>query len=165
GIGGGSAGLIGQLASLEICDYRIDSVMVNYSTAESGIFAGAQTAGNIGAGILKRFIVTFDYPNETVYFKPVSHFDQLNRIRNMAGLALERSGDTIVVAEILPGRSADKLLIAGDRVVSIAGEAADAMTVERANRLLTGARDSKVMLEILRDGKKINVELMLDSLY
>ena len=165
GIGGGSAGLIGQLSTLEICDYRIDSVMVNYSTSETGIFAGAQTAGNIGAGILKRFIVTFDYPNEVVYFQPVSRFNQLNRIRNMAGLELKRDGDRMLVADILPGRSADKLLISGDRIIAIGGEKADGMPIERANQLLTGARDAKVMMEVLRDGKKISVELMLDSLY
>ena len=61
---------------------------------------------NIGAGILKRFIVTFDYPNEVVYFQPVSRFNQLNRIRNMAGLELKRDGDGMLVADILPGRSA-----------------------------------------------------------
>ncbi len=165
GIGGGSSGLIGELSALELCDYRIDSVLVNYSTSESGIFSGAQTAGNIGAGILKRFIVTFDYPTESVYFRPTAHFDQLNRIRNMGGIALSKSGQSLMVADVLPGRPADGVLKTGDRLLAIDGRPAGEMTLAEANSALIGGKNSRVVIDILRGNEKISVELMLDSLY
>ncbi len=165
GIGGGSSGLIGELAALELCEYRVDSVLVNYSTTESGIFAGAQTAGNIGAGILKRFIVTFDYPTESVYFKPTAHFEQLNSIRNMGGVALSKSGQQLMVDEVLAGRPADGLLRAGDRILAIDGRSADELTLSEANSALIGGKNSRVIIDILRGNEKISVELILDSLY
>ncbi len=165
GIGGGSSGLIGELGALELCEHRVDSVLVNYSTSESGIFAGAQTAGNIGAGILKRFKVTFDYPTESVYFKPTAHFEQLNRIRNMGGVALAMSGNQLMVGDVLPGRPADGLLKTGDRIVAIDGRSADEMTLSEANSALIGGKNSRVIIDILRGNEKISVELILDSLY
>lgn len=165
GIGGGSSGLIGEIASFELCEYRLDSVLVNFSTAGTGIFAGEQTAGNIGAGVLKRFVLTFDYPSEAVYFRPVAQFDQLNRIRNMAGFEIKQVGESLTVASVLSGRGAEALLKSGDRLVSIDGKSTVGMTVARANQLLVGARNSRVYVETEREGKIINVELILDSLY
>lgn len=165
GIGGGSTGLIGQLSALELCDYRIDSVLVNYSTSETGIFSGAQTAGNIGAGILKRFIVTFDYPEEAVYFKPITDFNRINRIHNMAGFAMKKSGETLVVTEILPGRYAAETMKIGDRITAINGRSAAALTVAQADAALIGERNSSVVIDILRGNEKISIDLMLDSLY
>lgn len=165
GIGGGSSGLIGELPSLELCEYRIDSVLVNYSTSESGIFAGAQTAGNIGAGVLKRFIVTFDYLTESIYFKPIEQFDRLNNIRNMAGIVLANSGDAIIVTDVIPGRPGDGLLKVGDRVSAVDGRSADGMSVAEINAALIGGKYSRVIIDILRGNEKINVELILDSLY
>ncbi len=165
GIGGGSSGLIGELSALELCDYRIDSFLVNYSTSETGIFSGAQTAGNIGAGVLKRFIVTFDYPNETVYFKPVSNFVQLNSIRNMAGIQLRQAGDTLLIHGVLAEHSSAEFVKPGDRVLAIAGKSTIGMTAREANQQLIGARNSRVAVNIVRANEELSVELMLDSLY
>ncbi len=165
GIGGGSSGLIGELPALELCDYRIDSVLVNYSTSESGIFAGAQTAGNIGAGVLKRFIVTFDYPTESIYFKPTDQFDRLSTIRNMAGIVLAKSEDAIIVSDVIQGRPGDGLIQVGDRIAAIEGRSTDGMSVAEINSALIGGKYSRVIIDILRGKEKINVELILDSLY
>lgn len=165
GIGGGSSGLIGELPALELCDYRIDSVLVNYSTSESGIFAGAQTAGNIGAGVLKRFIVTFDYPTESVYFKPIEQFERLNTIRNMAGIVITKSDDSLIVSDVIPGRPGDGLLRVGDRIIAIDGRSANRMSLAEVNSELIGGKYSRVIIDILRGNEKINVEVILDSLY
>ena len=165
GIGGGSAGLIGEISSLELCEYRLDSVLVNFSTSSAGIFAGEQTAGNIGAGVLKRFVVTFDYPGEAVYFKPVSNFNQFNRVRNMAGIEIAQKGDRLIVVSVVRGRSAEGLLKSGDRIVSIGGKPATGMNVAQANHLLVGARNSHVYVEVERNDETISAELILDSLY
>ncbi len=68
GVGGSVTGVVGVLPSLSVCNERLDSLTVSFSTAESGVFAGSTTAGNIGVGLLKRFRLTFDYGRERVYF-------------------------------------------------------------------------------------------------
>ena len=42
------------------------------TTDKGGSNADDNLAGNIGGGILKRFVVTFDYEHNTMYLKPIA---------------------------------------------------------------------------------------------
>ncbi len=165
GIGGGSAGLIGILPSLDLCGYDLDSLTVSYSLAETGIFAGERTAGNIGAGVLKRFRVTFDYENEKLYLAPSERYELLNSVRNMLGISLTSSADTLVVDRVVPQSPADGLLDSGDRLLSLNETSLVGMVRPEAERMMTGSRGEQVTLQVLRAGKSLKVKLMLDNLY
>ncbi len=165
GIGGGSAGLFGVLASLDLCGYDLDSLTVSYSLAETGIFAGERTAGNIGAGVLKRFRVTFDYENEKLYLAPGERFVLLNAVRNMIGISLTSAGDTLVVDRVVPQSPADGLLESADRILSLNETSLLGIARAEAERLMTGNRGEQISLQVMRAGKSMKVKLMLDNLY
>jgi hypothetical protein len=46
--------------------------VVGMSLDKGGSFADPSLSGNIGGGILKRFVITFDYGHNTLYLKPVA---------------------------------------------------------------------------------------------
>jgi S1-C subfamily serine protease len=50
---------------------KIPGVVTSLSTQKKGSFADASYQGNIGGGVLKRFVVTFDYAHQIMYLKPL----------------------------------------------------------------------------------------------
>jgi outer membrane lipoprotein-sorting protein len=165
GIGGGSSGLVGLLPSLELCHSRLESLYVSFSTSESGIFAGANTAGNIGAGILKGFTVTFDYNRESVYFRESAELGFLKRIRNMAGIEIAEMGKAVMITGVLPGRAGDSLLLVSDEIIAIDGAKVEGKPIDEVNRLLIGERGTAATLKIKRGGGTLLVRIVFDSLY
>ena len=72
GVGGPTTAFVIHGGLLKIGDCRCRGPLVLLSTDKGGANAERQLAGNIGGGILKRFVVTFDYEHNTMYLKPVA---------------------------------------------------------------------------------------------
>ncbi len=66
GVGGPSRSRVLRGGVLKIGpSIEVDNPVVGMGTDKAGAFADPSIAGNIGGGILKRFVVTFDYANNT----------------------------------------------------------------------------------------------------
>jgi Aspartyl protease/PDZ domain len=73
GVGGASRSHVIRGGVLKIGDaISIDGTIVGVGRDKKGSFADPTIAGNIGGGVLKRFVVTFDYGNKVLYLKPVA---------------------------------------------------------------------------------------------
>ncbi|HEX4301268.1 MAG TPA: aspartyl protease family protein [Rhizomicrobium sp.] len=74
GVGGPSRAhtVRGGILKIGAAGIEIDHPVTGFGTDTAGAFADPSLSGNIGGGILKRFVVTFDYAHNTMYFKPVS---------------------------------------------------------------------------------------------
>jgi len=72
GVGGPTKSYVIHGGTLMVGTVAVDKPLVLLSTDKAGSDAGSETAGNIGGGILKRFVVTFDYQRNTMYLKPVT---------------------------------------------------------------------------------------------
>jgi len=164
GVGGTSKGLVAILDRLDLCGYQQDSIWTGFSASNKGIFSGASTAGNIGAGILKRFRVTFDYNAGKVYFQPVNDYDHLSRVRNMAGLALNKLQNLTVVTFVMPGHAASDVLDSGDVLLKVDDADTDTLSVAQINRLLVGSGRT-VKVEFERGGKHHSGKFHLESYF
>jgi len=69
GVGGPSRAYVMRGATMTLGPVQIDDIVTGLSTQAKGAFAGAEYDGNVGSGILKRFIVTFDYDHQIMYLK------------------------------------------------------------------------------------------------
>lgn len=165
GVGGSTTGLIGMLPSLVLCGTRLDSILANFSTSGSGIFAGANTAGNIGSGILKGFAVTLDYGRESVYFRESPGMELLRHTRNMAGIEIARTASGISVVSVLAGKPAEGVLKPSDLILAIDGIDLKQKSIDEINHLLIGDRGSDVVLRIKRGNGTLLVKIAYDSLY
>lgn len=65
GVGGPTRAYVTRGTEMTLGQIRIDNVVTNMSTQDRGGLSGF-----VGGGILKRFIVTFDYDHQTMYLKP-----------------------------------------------------------------------------------------------
>lgn len=72
GVGGPARGYVTRGGELMLGDVKIPTTVASLSLQEKGSFSDASYAANVGGGILKRFIVTFDYEHRIMYLKPAT---------------------------------------------------------------------------------------------
>jgi len=59
-------------------------------------------AGNVGAGVLKRFNITFDYPHQQLIFERNANYGKLD-VFDRSGMWLNQSGETFEVMDVIAG--------------------------------------------------------------
>jgi hypothetical protein len=96
-----------------------ETTTIEYPVAAGDIVAGI---GNIGNAFLSQFIVTFDFPNSTIYLDPISD-DGTVAPPTIPGATVGWDGTNAIVSSIAVGSDADKAgLKVGDVVTEVDGE-------------------------------------------
>ncbi|HEV3156963.1 MAG TPA: aspartyl protease family protein [Candidatus Baltobacteraceae bacterium] len=72
GIGGATASSLVNLPMLRIGHATMHDVPADLMLETGGAFADRFDAGNVGLAVIRRFIVTFDFPEDAIYMKPVT---------------------------------------------------------------------------------------------
>jgi hypothetical protein len=161
GVGGVSAGRLGR-ATLQFGAYTIPDLITDLSTQTKGAFADPFTAANIGAGVWKRFAVTFDYGRQTMTLVPNAAFDQ-RETYDRSGAFLIRQGGKILVVDVRPGTpAADAGLLKGDAVVTVGGTDAASLGLDGVRERFRGAPGTAIPLTLSpKDGSTRTVTLTL----
>lgn len=166
GIGGPSRAVVLRGDSLVIGPYTISHPIAEYSTDKGGAFVDASLAGNIGAGILKRYVVTLDYDHLLLYLKPISgrapDLDTFDR----AGLWFNQDPSGFKVIDVMKGTPADQAGIEpGDVITAVDGKPAAGVHVyDLRLRLRNEAPGTVVALRLTRTGETKDVKVTLRDL-
>jgi membrane-associated protease RseP (regulator of RpoE activity) len=166
GIGGPTKSHVIRGTGLVIGDQHVDAPVVLLSTATKGSDADASQSGNIGGGVLKRFVVTLDYEHQKMYLKPVTQpvadLDSFDR----SGLWINKSATGYSVVDVTKGTPADAAgLKAGDEIVSVDGKPATATPLyETRARLRNDAPGTVVKFTVKRGGETKDVSVTLRDL-
>jgi hypothetical protein len=166
GIGGPSRSLALRGSTLQIGPYTINGPVVEVSTDKGGAFADASQSGNIGAGILKRYVVTLDYEHMTLYLKPATtaaaDLDTFDR----AGMWFNQSADGYAVVDVTKGSPAETAgLKTGDSIVAVDGKPATGIPVyEMRQRLRDEAPGTSVTFMVKSGGATKDVRVTLRDL-
>jgi predicted aspartyl protease len=75
GLGGPVYGDVFTLPSLNVLGTHLGAVVTRASRQTAGVFTGSDQGGSIGGGVLKRFNIVYDYPNERMIAWPSKYFD------------------------------------------------------------------------------------------
>lgn len=75
GIGGSTATISAIVNELDVGGYRLFNRYTNLMQSDRGAFADRFDAGNIGMGVLRNFVVTYDLANARVYMQRGAAFD------------------------------------------------------------------------------------------
>jgi hypothetical protein len=123
GIGGPTRSVVMRGAPLRIGPLTVEHPIAELSTDTAGSNSDAALAGNIGAGILKRFVVTLDYGHLTIYLKPIKGaIDDLDTF-DRAGLWLNDDPSGFTVIDVMPGSpAADAGIKDGEIITAIDGK-------------------------------------------
>lgn len=137
GIGGPTRSVALRGATLRIGTTQVTSPVVELSTDKAGAMADAAISGNIGAGILKRFVVTLDYGRTTLYLKPLNapmaDLDTFDR----AGMWFNEGSDGYKIVDVTKGAPADAAgLKVDDQIVAVDGKPAKSIPLYEMRRRL-----------------------------
>lgn len=97
GLSGTIYGKRAKIKGLVLGQFELENPTVSYPDSASIVFARkfSERNGSLGASILKRFTVVFDYKNKKIAFKKGSHFKTPFRY-NMSGIELVHNGKVLV---------------------------------------------------------------------
>ena len=166
GVGGPSTGYVTRGRTMTLGSVVIDNVVATLTNQDKGVFSGSDYSGNVGGGILKRFVVTFDYGNQTLYLKPLSGPVADTGTFDRAGMWINQSAHGFKIADVTRGGPAEAAgLKTGDTITEVDGKPAmDIHLYDLRQRLRGDAPGTLVTFTIRRGSKTKIVKVTLRDL-
>jgi hypothetical protein len=166
GVGGATRSYTERAGTLTIGSLAIAKPVVQLASDTGGAMAEGGIAGNIGAGILKRYVLTLDYEHNVAYFKPIAGpLDDLDTF-DRAGLWLNRHARGFKVIDVTAGApAAEAGFQAGDIVTSVDDKPATSIALyDLRYRLRNDAPGTHVRFTIDRKGASREIDVTLRDL-
>lgn len=163
GVGGPSRGVPVRFGTVALGDAQVAGIAGNLSTARSGALSDADLSGNVGSGLLKHFIVTFDYDGRAMYLQPAPTpvaADNHDRL----GAWINRTPDGgLEIVAVTPDSAADHAGLApGDRLIKVNGQQASARTLPEWRALFRDtAPGTPLRLTVRRNGRTLEADATL----
>ncbi len=155
--------VVGRLREMQLAKYTAQDTLVTFSRADLPGAGDSELAGAIGAGLLARFTVVFDYAHQQLIVAPNSHFPSDDQ-EDKSGISVVAKGNalkTFEVIQVAPGTPAAKAGIEkGDLIAGIDGDPAADLTLAEIRELFRQI-GHKYTLVIDRQGqsKQITIEM------
>ncbi|HTW74967.1 MAG TPA: aspartyl protease family protein [Steroidobacteraceae bacterium] len=165
GVGGSVRTLLTRVQSLSIGPFTLDRPLTELHFASAGAFASAQIAGNLGAQIFRNFVLTFDYPHHALYLRKSPQFGAQVPY-NRSGLLLDAGADGGLVVAAVDDASpaAEAGLRLRDRLLAVDGRAVRSRDFAQVTRQLSRPAGTQLMLDVLRRGAHLRLQLTLQEL-
>jgi len=166
GTGGPSREYTFRGDTLSIGQVSVTGLVTGLSEDKGGAFADPTIAGNIGGGVLKQFVVTFDYGRRVMYLKrlsgPIADLNTFDR----AGLWFNREGDGFRIADVVAHAPADDAgLRRNDLIVTVDGQKASKIDMPALRyRIRNDPPGTAVQVEAIRGGQKVSAKVILRDL-
>ncbi|WNJ20968.1 aspartyl protease family protein [Pontibacter sp. G13] len=166
GLSGNVYGKLGRSPRLIIGDYELEGVITGYPdpTALNMVPTDTTWYGNMGAEILSRFRVIFDYHQGKIYLRKNPSFGE-DFEYNLSGLEVMAAGnefERFVIAYVRPESPAHEAgLQQDDEIISVNGQSTNGKTIEDLYGDLTKRPGKTLNLKVLRSGKMIRKKFRL----
>ena len=166
GINGVVNGSLGRINALKIANFTFTDVLSGFPefNARRAPLEGVSRNGSLGADILRRFIVTFDYPNKAMYLKKSGSYKGKFE-HDMSGLEIyvvTKNKNYYVIGRIEEGSPAEEVgLEVNDQILRIDFKDAGIYTLSEISEIFKERDGRRVFLEVLRKNERIFVLLKL----
>lgn len=160
GFSGLISGHIGRINSMKLGEVVLENVLTNYPDYEEGAAKVLLTGrnGSIGAELMRRFHMTFDYRNQLVYLKLNSAL-QSSFEHDMSGMEIymeEGKSNRFFVERIEPGSPAEELGIeAGDELLDVNFKTRESLDLQSIVQQFRAGDGRNVLLKLARRGEII----------
>jgi PDZ domain/Aspartyl protease len=163
GVGGPARSYVVRMPSVALGSITVEDPVVDLSEARSGSFSDPNFDGNVGSGLLKRFVVTFDYARQFIYLKRIEPAPADVGTFDRSGLWINAHGDGYEVMDVAAGSAAAHAgLAVGDLITLVEGRpATDGGLSDMRQRLRSGQPGTQVQLTVMRGSQTLNVTLVL----
>ncbi|HEX4096837.1 MAG TPA: aspartyl protease family protein, partial [Caulobacteraceae bacterium] len=118
GVGGPSRSYMVRLASLKLGPVEVKGVAAGLAEDKGGSGADPNYDGNVGSGLLKQFVVTFDYAHQVMYLKRITPTPPDVGTFDRSGLWINAKDGGYAVTDVAKGSAgADAGIAVGDVIV------------------------------------------------
>jgi membrane-associated protease RseP (regulator of RpoE activity) len=166
GVGGKTTSRVVRGGKLVIGGQTIDGEVLQLSTDKKGAGADTSQSGNIGGGVLKRFVVTLDYEHNTMYLKPVTQTVNDLDTFDRSGMWINQTDSGYVVVSVTKGTPADAAgLMTNDQITAVNGTPATSIPLyEMRSRLRNEAPGTVVKFTVKRGDETKEATVTLKDL-
>lgn len=157
GIGGPVRSDLSRADRLTLGGFTVTRPVVEMDLPEGGAFDFRNTAGNIGADILRQFTVTFDYSRARMFLENGGEFGRPITF-DRAGLWLNQEGKDFVVIGVAPdGPAAQAGIGVGDTVTLVDGQPSARLSLPSVRqKLRDGLPGTRVPMTVMPKGSDQN---------
>jgi len=147
GLNGPVRSLLGRGKMLKLGTVDVPFPVVAIPLQAAGPMARADLAGNVGFGILRQFAVTYDLPNDAIYFERYINYGTPD-VADRGGVWLELAADGFKVVDVVAaGPAAQAGLKNGDVIVEVNGRAWSELTLPVVRDILRGTPGVRVRVK------------------
>jgi hypothetical protein len=165
GVGGPVRAAIGRAEVLKLGDVTVRAPVTELTLQQKGAFTDPYVAGNVGAGVLKRFNIVFDYGRKRMIFEKNANYAKADAF-DRAGMWMNEGEGGFEVMDVFAGSPAAQAGIrVGDTIVAVDGRPVASVTLPGLRqRFRTDPPGTKVTLEVRTAGTEREVSLTLRDL-
>jgi hypothetical protein len=168
GLSGNVYGKLSRLPRLTIGSFELEDIVTGFPDLSSLGIRANQIGwyGNIGAEVISRFRIVFDYPHRQVLLKKTMGFRRPFEY-NRSGLELITLGtqyDTFVISYVRPDSPAAKVgLQVDDEIISLNGNSTNGLTIEDLYGSLSQHHGKTIVVKIKRGEQVLKKRFELHS--
>jgi predicted aspartyl protease len=172
GLSGVINGSLGRIKKIKLGKHELDDVLASFPDSLSfGVKIGSHTErqGNMGCELLRRFTVTFNYPERYMVLKPLKKRLHETFEHDMSGMELRAKGDNLrsyFIDRVLDDSPAGRAgLEEGDEILFINNNPAGELSISEIYKILQKGEGKEVNLLVRRRGNvqfaKFNLKRMI----
>lgn len=165
GVGGPARAAIGRAQVLKLGDVTVPAPVTELTLQQKGAFTDPYVAGNVGAGVLKRFNIVFDYGRQRMIFEKNANYAKADAF-DRAGMWMNEAEGGFDVMDVFAGSPAAEAGIkTGDTIVAVDGRPVASVPLPALRqRFRTDAPGTKVTLKVRAGDAEREVVLTLRDL-
>ena len=149
GVGGPIPAKVGRVQELSMGPVTVKGVVTRFPLLRKGGFASQKDAGIIGNGVLKKFLVTFDYRHSEMLLTPNKYFAETDSY-DRSGMWIGKDNGNFVVLDVVNGGPAAQAGVhVGDKIVAIDGTSSAGLTIDEVRSRLKAIRSASPKISFL----------------
>jgi hypothetical protein len=171
GLNGVINGSMGRIQKIKFGRYELDNILASFPDSTSfgmKLINMPERQGNVGCELLRRFNVTFNYPDRYIVMKPIKRLMRESFEHDMSGLELRAKGERFrnyYVAKLIDGSPAALSgLVEGDEVLFVNNSSANDLSITDIYKILQKGEGKEVSVLVRRNGQLIVANFALKRL-
>ncbi|WP_338873436.1 aspartyl protease family protein [Spirosoma sp. SC4-14] len=171
GLNGVINGSLGRIEKIRFGRFELDNILASFPDSSAfgmKLVDMPERQGNVGCELLRRFNVTFNYPERYIVMKPVKRLMHETFEHDMSGLELRAKGEqyrNYYIGKIIEGSPADLAgLQEGDELMFVNNNSVSNLTISDIYKILQKGEGKEVSVLVRRKGELVVATFALKRL-
>lgn len=171
GLNGVINGRLGRIQKVRFGRYELENILASFPDSMAfgmKLVDMPERQGNVGCEILRRFNVTFNYPEQYIVMKPIKRLMRESFEHDMSGLELRARGESFrnyYVDKILENSPAEMAgLKEGDEVLFVNNSSTNNLSISDIYKILQKGEGREVSILVRRNGQMVIASFVLKRL-